>query len=121
MAKHIEIGRKGEKLAAEYLIQKGYSLLETNWRHRKGEIDLIMKFENNLVFVEVKTRSRDKWNKPEEAIDRKKRKLLIETADAYLQTNSLNLNSRFDIISIILKNTAYEIEHFENAIIPDLD
>ena len=113
------LGRWGENLAADFLIQKGYLVLERNFRTPYGEIDLIVQKENLLVFVEVKTRSTDAFGLPEEAITPKKRTHLITTAQRYLQKfPAPAVDWRIDVIAIrTLKNeVAPEIVHFENAV-----
>jgi putative endonuclease len=113
------LGRWGENLAASYLIQKGFLVLERNFRTPYGEIDLIVQRENLLVFVEVKTRASDTFGLPEEAITPKKREHLVATARAYLQEfPAPGLDWRIDVVAIrkIKTDTNPEIIHFENAI-----
>jgi len=117
MSKHNETGLKGEQIAENFLLAKGYSILERNWRYEKKEIDIIAMRENVLVFVEVKTRTSTKHGFPEDAVGLKKRTFLQYAAEAY--TIGLNLNHQlvqFDIISIVFsKNQPPEIVHFEDA------
>ena len=113
------LGRWGETLAADYLTQKGYAILERNFRTPYGEIDLIADEGNSLVFVEVKTRSTDAYGLPEAAITPQKRQHLIAAAQAYLQaTSHPGVNWRIDVIAIrkLKSAVAPEIYHFENAI-----
>jgi putative endonuclease len=113
------LGRWGEDLATDYLIEKGYLLLERNFRSPYGEIDLIVQKENRLVFVEVKTRSSGAYGLPEEAITPKKREHLISAAQAYLQQSPTPTTDwQIDVIAIrkIKTETEPEIVHFENAI-----
>jgi putative endonuclease len=113
VAKHNITGKEGEEIAAIFLSNNGYKIIEKNWRFRKAEVDIIA-FENNmLVFIEVKTRSYDRIAKPEESITRKKEQLLTEAAEAYLEKNDLTNELRFDAISIILKENSHTVNHIK--------
>lgn len=118
MAKHNELGIEGERIAVEYLRQKGYKLLETNWRYEKKEIDIIARKGNLIIIVEVKSRSTDFFGKPEEAVTLAKQKLLIEAADYYMQQVDFEAEVRFDIVSIVLNEKTAELNHIEEAFIP---
>ncbi|WP_017730257.1 YraN family protein [Nafulsella turpanensis] len=108
-------GKLGEKLAAEYLQQKGYEIIASNYRHRRGEIDLIAQHEGVLIFVEVKTRKGGPaWGYPEEAVDAKKARLIVATANAYIFETDWHGEIRFDIVSVQLGITTL-ISHFEDA------
>ena len=119
MAKHIDLGKKGELLARKFLEDKGYKILDTNWRHEKDEIDIVAKDDNELVIVEVKTRSTEFFGSPEESVGPQKEGFLIRATEAYLEVNELNIDTRFDIISIILNNKEQNIEHIEDAFYPE--
>lgn len=119
MAKHIALGLKGEKLARKYLEEKGFQILETNWRHDKDEIDIVAMDGDELVIVEVKTRSTDFFGEPEDAVGPQKESFLIRATEAYLEENKLDIDSRFDIISIILNDSKKEIRHIEDAFYPE--
>ena len=118
MSKHNELGVKGEILACEFLQQKGYSILEINWRFSHYEVDIIAQYQQTLIFAEVKTRSTDYFGFPEEAVDKEKQERLAKAADEYMEQNNLEMDVRFDIISIIIKNEKTEIIHLEDAIFP---
>ncbi len=120
MAAHNELGKKGEKLAAEMLRQKNYEILETNWRHDKDEVDIIAREGEELVIVEVKTRSTDYFGDPEEAVDAAKERNLIRAAEAYVEMNDLDIDVRYDVISIILKKNQSNIRHIRDAFYPGL-
>jgi putative endonuclease len=111
-------GVQGEQLALHFLLCLGYSLLERNYRFHRGEIDLIVQKENTLVIVEVKARKAGTMLSPQHAVTRRKQKHLIRTANAYLQLNQLDVDTRFDIISIIGFGENVHIEHLENAFYP---
>lgn len=115
MAQHHITGKQGEQFAIEYIVAKGYTILECNWRYKKGEIDIIAEFNNTIVFAEVKTRSSDRYGFPEQAVSAAKRNLLSITAEEYMYQKKLTKNIRFDVIAIIKKGDIYLVEHFEDA------
>ncbi len=112
-----EIGQLGERIAEQHLIDKGYHILERNWRYSKAEIDIIAKTQEVLVFVEVKSRSYDHYGAPEESIDEKKETLIMDAAQRYMEKIDHQWEIRFDIISIIFNKMkeASEIRHYEDA------
>lgn len=114
MSKNKEIGKKGESIAADYLIQKGYTLLERNYRYRRFEIDIIAQIKNTIVFIEVKTRQSLNYGYPEEAIDNRKIDHILDCADHFINQNQWIGNIRFDIISILFE-PEFSIEHIEDA------
>jgi putative endonuclease len=116
MLKHNETGVKGEQIAQDFLKNKGYNILETNWRFGKKEVDIIADDGKCLVFVEVKTRSAMKLLFPEEAVTKAKQNYIYQAAIAFTHQRQLESSFRFDIISIWLQGGALrEIVHFENA------
>jgi putative endonuclease len=116
MLKHTEIGTNGEQLAAIFLKNKGYLILETNWRAGKKEIDIIAENSDSIVFVEVKTRSNFNYGFPEEAVTDSKKKLLKLAAEVYYEQKQPVKSPRFDIISILQKGQkTQEIIHLEDA------
>jgi putative endonuclease len=119
LAEHITLGKKGEQLARKYLEEKGFIILETNWRHDKDEIDIIAMDNEELVIVEVKTRSTDFYGEPEDAVGFFKENFLIRATEAYLEEKDLDIDSRFDIISIIHNNNQTEITHIKDAFYPE--
>jgi len=118
MAKHNELGRLGEELAAQYLLGKGYEVLERNWRNKHKEIDIIAKNGEELVIVEVKTRQNDDYGEPDLAVTKAKQTKLIYAANAYIFDHSLDCNTRFDIISIVFKEGEPIIDHIVDAFLP---
>ena len=116
MSDHNEIGRKGEQLAQKLLAQKGYKILETNWRYKKAELDIICIKDEVLIFVEVKTRSTVKYGQPEDFVSSAKRRLMFGAANAYMDQINHTWEIRFDVISIIM-NRLYppKLTHFEDA------
>ena len=112
-----QIGQYGESIAIEYLDKLGYQILETNWRFKRAEIDIIAKKAETLVFIEVKTRTYTFYGQPEDSIDASKEAFIIDAAQRYMEKIGHNWEVRFDIISIILaKNKKLEkISHFKDA------
>ncbi len=119
MAKHNELGKKGETLARGFLQEKGYSIVATNWRFDKDEIDIIAWDGPMLVIVEVKTASTDYFGPPEEAVDARKEAFLIRATEAYLEETDLDCESRFDIVAIVLNDHETRIVHIEDAFYPE--
>jgi putative endonuclease len=117
LADHNETGKQGETIAAEYLQGKGYRILEQNWHNHHQEIDIIASKENELVIVEVKCRTGRPLAEPYTAVNRNKQSLLIKAANAYIQKKNLDLETRFDIVSITIGSET-TIDHIENAFYP---
>ncbi len=110
------LGKKGESLARRHLERMGYRILERNYRNRLGEIDLIARDNETLVFVEVKTRRSGSYGSPRLAITAQKRKKLSITALAYLKhTGQINCKARFDVVLINAGGPTPEIETLQNA------
>ncbi len=118
MAFHNELGKQGEKLARDYLKKKGYKILAANWKSGKYEIDIIAQNKNEIIFVEVKTRSSDFFGDPEDAVDNRRRRRMTNASDSYMKYYKCNLEPRFDIISIILNDKQTTINHIEDAFQP---
>ena len=115
MAKHNELVKQGELIAIHFLKMERFSILETNWRWQKAEIDILIQDKKTLALVEVKTRSSKKFGRPEEAITNKKQSLMQDAAEAYLAEKGLDYEIRFDVVSIILDEKEGSIEHLKNA------
>ena len=115
MAKHNILGAKGEQLAVDFLIDKGYDIIERNYRFDKAEVDIIASTSDMLVIVEVKTRATKGFGNPEDFVKPKQIQNLVKAADHYIQENELDLEVRFDIVAIIGSGENYDIEHLENA------
>lgn len=121
MAEHNDLGKWGEDEAALYYEDRGYEILERDWKVGKRDIDLIALTEgkDTLVFVEVKTRQNNDLQEPEEAVDVKKMRNLAIAANAYVKLYGLDMDVRFDIISVVGKCSCVEsIECFEDAFNP---
>lgn len=118
MADHNEFGKLGEELAVNYLTGKGYKILERNWYNIHKEIDIIARDGKFLVIVEVKTRQTDEYGDPDIAVTKQKQKYLISAANSYIFRNHLEMETRFDIVSIIFRDGEPIIEHIEDAFLP---
>ena len=92
-------GKFGEQKALSYLVEKKYKIIETNWRYQKSEIDIIASKNNELVFVEVKTRTNSVVSQ-ENLISIAQQKRIIYAADYYINKNKIDLNIRFDLIYV---------------------
>lgn len=121
MAQHNLLGKSGEELASEFLISCGYIVRDVNWTSGKYELDIVAYKDNILVVVEVKTRGSSDFAYPEEAVTEKKIRNIVRATEAYITTHDLNMDVRFDIISIIGKEPPFEIEHIEDAFLPPLN
>lgn len=111
----LEFGKTGEQMTARYLTDKGYVILEHNYRRGHLEIDLIALDGDELVIVEVKSRANDTLLQPEVAVDHKKRLALIRLANEYVKSHNRKENVRFDIVSIVSNPEGAEIKHLKNA------
>ena len=99
MATHNNLGKEGELIAQQFLQKKGFKILECNWQYIRYEVDIIAYDKNFLVFIEVKTRSSVRYGFPDESVNFKKEKMLIEAAEIYLEKKDLYNEVRFDIVS----------------------
>ena len=102
MAKHIETGKTGEKLAIQWLKEKAYTILEQNWRHYRWEVDIIAEKGMVLHFIEIKTRRTSKFGLPEDSVGDKKIQNLINAAEHYLHQNPQWQRIQFNILSILI-------------------
>ncbi|MDZ7722365.1 MAG: YraN family protein [candidate division KSB1 bacterium] len=106
-------GTQGEALAAEYLERKGYDIQERNYHGAGGEIDIICRDRDVLVFIEVKSRKSKSFGDPLEWVNARKQERIGETANEYMSRQENELDCRFDIVTVDL--SCMQIEHFENA------
>lgn len=115
---HLRLGRRGEKLAAQFLRKRGYQILVRRFRGRRGEIDLACRCGDTLVFVEVKTRVSEEFGEPSAAVDSEKRKRITRTAREYLrEIGNPDIPFRFDIVEVVMADSrrAADIRLQENA------
>lgn len=116
MAEHTDFGKQAEQYAVEYLESKGYRIVAKNFRYQKAEIDIIAEHDNLLIIIEVKARANNLFIEPYEAVDKRKIKLIVSAADAFLRENQYEKEVRFDIVSIIRgEGNQLKIQHIENA------
>lgn len=108
-------GKLGEENAATFLVEKGYIILERNYRFKKSEIDLICSYDRLLVFVEVKTRSSKAFGNPESFVSQNQQEAIIRAAEEYMLEKDWEGDIRFDIIAIYKKGKEEELMHFEDA------
>ena len=118
MSISFELGKEGEKHAVALLKKKGYTIIRTNYRYLKAEIDIIAQIGNELVFVEVKTRSSEYYGDPSDAVNRKKENLIAMAADHFIQQKNMDVDARYDFISIVIQDGKVNIEHIEDAFYP---
>lgn len=105
-------------MALEHLQKLGYQILETNWRLGRDEIDIIAKHNNELVIVEVKTRATDFFGDPHGFISNAQQKRIIRAADGYIRERDLDIETRFDVIGIVLNRGQRLFRHIEYAFAP---
>jgi len=117
MAQHNEFGNKGEQLAINFLLKKGYTILDQNWRFQKAEVDIIARKNETLAVVEVKTRSSIDFGNPQDFVNPKKIKLLVSAIDEYVISKDLEVNVRFDIIAVVKENNNFT---FKRCVLPFL-
>ena len=112
----ISKGKKGEDAAASFLAKEGYKIIERNFRCPLGEIDIVALDKGVLVFVEVKTRSSNKFGLPEEAVNRRKQHQMAKAAQFYISRKKLfNSPARVDVVAVILSDEKIEVRVIRNA------
>lgn len=115
MASHNILGAQGETAACRYLAQKGYTLLDRNWRYEHLELDIVAEFYGEIVFVEVKTRSDEHFAPALSSIDDAKMENIRKAAGAYLRQNGLDQPARIDAIVVIGSKPPFEIRHHKGT------
>ena len=117
MSDKIKTGSKGEQLAAEFLSGKGFEIVARNYRHARGEIDMIVRRDDWTIFVEVKTRSSLDFGQPEEFVTPGQARKIYDAAEEFIFSTDWQGHVRFDVVSVLMKGEeCLEIEHFEDAI-----
>ena len=116
MAWHNKVGETGEQLAKEYLQQQNYKIVEQNFESKFAEIDLIAKDEQQLVFVEVRTKTGEDFGRPEQTIGQRKKRKLQQNVKHYLKYSDYNGPHRIDVIGVLLdkKYNKQDLRHFKN-------
>jgi putative endonuclease len=117
LPRHLQHGALGERAAKKHLQQTGLKYLTANFRSERGEIDLVFRDADCLVFVEVKTRSSEDWTRPAAAVNARKRRLLSQCALDYLRLlKNPQVKIRFDIVEVLLTGGAVrEVRHLPNT------
>ena len=118
MAEHNELGKAGEDIAAEFLRKIGYQIRTRNYRFKHLEVDIIAQDKDELVIVEVKTRTSGYLAEAGLTVSKNKQKGVIKAANNYIIENEIDLECRFDIITVILNSKGKEIEHIKGAFYP---
>ncbi len=109
-----ELGNMGEQIAEQYLKRKNYKIVGRNFYCRQGEIDIIAKDKKEIVFIEVKTRTNDKFGRPSEAVNTIKQRNMYKAAQYFLFKSKLQYSYvRFDVIEILLKDGKFNINHIK--------
>lgn len=109
-------GRAGEKVVADYIKSRKMKVIKRNYVTPFGEIDIIAEDDDYIVFIEVKTRSGDRYGAPSEAVDKTKRKHIVDSAKYYLKvTNSTEAFTRFDMAEVFSDNGSYAVNYIEDA------
>jgi len=120
MANHNTLGEAGEQAAAIFLEKLGYQILHRNWRKGHLELDIVASNENELVIVEVKTRTDTMFALPQEAVTPQKIKRTVIATDKYIKTFGIDIPVRFDIISVVGCDGNFKIEHIQEAFYPPM-
>lgn len=115
MAEHNDLGEAGELEAQNYLRTKGYKIRDVKWTSGKLELDIVAEKDGCLVVVEVKTRSTDTFEAPEEAITNRKIRNIVFAADDYIQKFNWQGETRFDVISVMPVGQKFRVDHIEDA------
>lgn len=115
MSLNLQLGKSGERYAEEYLKSQNYAIIARNFRSKLGEIDIIARHQDTVVFIEVKTRTTLSYGLPAEAIRQKKLHSLIKTSQLFLKLNKrLGDNIRYDAVEVFLREGRPEINHIKN-------
>lgn len=113
-----ELGDCAEQIALDYLLEKGFILLERNWRRGHLEIDLIMCKDEILHIVEVRSLQAPVLKQPFETVGRDKQKRLVKAADSYVRKNKICSEVVFDIVSVVFEKIGYKIDYLPEAFYP---
>lgn len=118
MAQHLKTGKEGEETALAWLRKSGYTILESNWRFRHLEIDIIAMEGDLLVAAEVKTRSTVAFGEPEIFVTKAKQKKLIRAINHYVEQKGMDNEIRFDIIAVVSGGGTTSVKHIKEAFYP---
>lgn len=116
MAEHNELGKQGEQIAAEFLREKGFTIIARNWRYKHKEVDIFAYEGDYLVVIEVKTRTSSGWEHPRESITPSKIRFLVHATEEFVQKYLIDKKIRFDVVSVMpTENGKWDVEHIESA------
>lgn len=115
MAAHNELGKLGEDLAVEFLLQNGYTIVARNFIYQKAEVDIIARKDNTLAIIEVKTRSTPDFGNPQEFLKARQIQRLVKAVDHFVTDHDMEVEVRFDIVAIIKNQAGTRLEHIEDA------
>ncbi|MDL2262828.1 YraN family protein [Bacteroidales bacterium OttesenSCG-928-I21] len=121
MAQHNDFGKLGEERAQMHLIKNGYTIRHTNWKYDRGELDIVAEKDDQLVVVEVKSRSTEFFEHPKDAITDKKIRKIVNTTQAYIEIFDIRKETRFDVISVLPDGQNFKIEHIEDAFLAPIN
>ncbi|MBR9913415.1 MAG: YraN family protein [Algicola sp.] len=115
MATHNDLGKQGENIAITHLLKNGYKIICRNYHYQKAEVDIIAQKEDQLVVVEVKTRTSAYFGDPQQFLKPKQMQRIVKAVNHFIESNELDLEVRFDIIAIVINKKGTSIEHIEDA------
>lgn len=115
MAAHNELGKKGEDLAVEFLLKKGYKIVARNFKYQKAEVDIIARKVNVLAIIQVKTRSTPDFGNQQEFLKTKQIQLMVKAVSYFVTDHNMDVQVRFDVMGIIKNKAGIKIEHLEDA------
>lgn len=114
----LELGRWGEQRALKELVNKGHVILQTNYKNRKGELDIVSYDGDTLVVTEVKTRVSRYLSDPASTVGIRKQKTIIHVTNSFMNEFNINNEVRFDIVTIVKNSVMCKIDHIEGAFYP---
>lgn len=120
MNEHLKTGYRGEQAACAYLEALGFRILERNWRYKRAEIDIIAMEGDVLVFLEVKTRSSERYGSPEVFVSKRKQQLLTSAASAFCLQLEYTGEIRFDVVAVIASRKDCHVTLLRDAFFPGL-
>ncbi|MDR0427922.1 MAG: YraN family protein [Dysgonamonadaceae bacterium] len=120
MALHYKLGKEGETAAVNYLKERSFRILHLNWRYGHLELDIVAQKDDELIVIEVKTRSGN-WDSPESAVTGLKISRIVTATDCYIKHFDIDLPVRFDVICITGSYPNFQIEHIEDAFYPPMN
>ncbi len=115
MATHNDLGREGERIAREHLEREGYKILARNYVYRKAEVDLIVRKDNVLAAIEVKTRSKCTLGRPQDFVSPEKIRLMVSAVNEFVRIHQLDCEVRLDIIAVSREGRGFRVEHLRDA------